>query len=187
MATFLIADTHFGHANILKYEGRPWDDIRDHDEGLIARWNEIVCPTDTVWHLGDVAVVTMSAEIRASGISANEAQSKHIRSILPRLNGTKYLVGGNHDKGRSNGWWRSAGFVEVWKYHKNFEGVEINGVLLSHKPLIDARKQNIHGHLHSGASDHRGPLLNPYSHQCVSVEQIDFRPILWQDVIRKFH
>ena len=58
--TFLIADTHFGHNNIinfLKPDGsklRNFLSIYDHDEYIIDKWNSVVKPEDKVYHLGDV-------------------------------------------------------------------------------------------------------------------------------------
>lgn len=170
--TWLIADTHFGHANILSYEGRPWTDITEHDEGIIARWNEVVEPGDTVWHLGDVALRSPGAAYKAL-----------VNAIIPRLNGRKRLVMGNHDRGRSATWWINAGFREAIKYPR---AVLVDGIMLSHVPMPDLGMPNIHGHLHSGASDHRGGLWDAATHQCVSVEQIDFRPVRWDEVVARF-
>ena len=50
---FYIADMHFGHKNILKYDKRPFADTGQMDEEIIRRWNERVCDDDTVYVLGD--------------------------------------------------------------------------------------------------------------------------------------
>lgn len=170
--TWLISDTHFGHAKILGYEGRPWDDIDEHDEALIARWNSVVEEGDTVWHLGDVALKSPSKEYKAL-----------VHRIIPRLNGRKRLVMGNHDRGRSATWWINVGFREAIKYPR---AIVVDGIVLSHVPMPDLGMPNIHGHLHSGDSNHRGGLWNPATHQCVSVEQIDFQPVRWEDIVARF-
>jgi calcineurin-like phosphoesterase family protein len=79
---FWTADTHFGHANIIRYCRRPFGSAREMDDALVANWNAIVGPRDTVSHLGDFA---------------HGADGKHIRSVFHRLNGIKRLVVGNHD------------------------------------------------------------------------------------------
>ena len=76
------SDTHFGHANVIKYSNRPFSDAASMDEALILNWNAVVAPTDTVWHLGDFGFT----------------KHQELETILRRLNGTKHLVFGNHDK-----------------------------------------------------------------------------------------
>lgn len=50
---FYIADTHFGHKNILKYDNRPFFTTEEMDNELVERWNAAVDPSDTVYILGD--------------------------------------------------------------------------------------------------------------------------------------
>lgn len=83
MARFFISDTHFGHERILTLgSGRPFSSIQEHDETIIERWNSVVKPTDTVYHLGDVALGKISESL----------------PLVGRLNGYKKLVPGNHDR-----------------------------------------------------------------------------------------
>lgn len=131
---WFISDTHFSHTNILKFEGekRPFSSIEEHDEELIRRWNNRVLPGDTVLHLGDVAFKPATS----------------LEDILPRLNGRKTLIPGNHDAG------------SLGRYLQYFEEVvgcvqdKQNGILFSHFPVhpqeLEYRyKVNVHGHTHS--------------------------------------
>jgi calcineurin-like phosphoesterase family protein len=81
MNTFFTSDTHFGHANIIKYCKRPFASVEEMDNTLIHNWNAIVRPEDTVYHLGDFAV--------GGGPAA---------PYLRRLNGKIQFCLGNHDK-----------------------------------------------------------------------------------------
>ena len=84
--TLWTADSHVGHRGILSprmHIPRVFASIQEHDETLVARWNAVVRPEDTVWHLGDFAYRCSEA---------------YARSIFSRLNGRKYLVRGNHDR-----------------------------------------------------------------------------------------
>jgi calcineurin-like phosphoesterase family protein len=81
MNTFFTSDTHFGHANIIRYCKRPFASVEEMDNTLIHNWNAVVRPEDTVYHLGDFAV--------GGGPAA---------PYLRRLNGTIYFCLGNHDK-----------------------------------------------------------------------------------------
>lgn len=76
---YYIGDTHFGHANILRLDGRPFSSIAENDECLISNWNETVTDTDDIWVLGDFAWAT--PEVYAQ-----------------RLRGRKHLIIGNHDR-----------------------------------------------------------------------------------------
>ena len=56
LETFIIADTHFGHENILKYEPMRKVYLGDRpDQRLRDIWNETISRNDTVFHLGDCA------------------------------------------------------------------------------------------------------------------------------------
>lgn len=132
---FFISDTHFGHANMLKfsnYDGtrmRPFDSIEELDELMVQNWNEMVKPTDKVYHLGDVCY-----------------RCKNENQILARLNGDKVLIRGNHDR-REAQWYL--------KYFRDVRGTHhIDGnYLLSHFPIHPDSKgrfvRNLHGHIHS--------------------------------------
>jgi calcineurin-like phosphoesterase family protein len=83
MTTFFSSDTHFGHANVIRYCNRPFEDVRAMDESLIRNWNSVVQPGDTIYHLGDFGFYR-----------ADEEYAK----VLRRLNGNKVFIFGNHDK-----------------------------------------------------------------------------------------
>lgn len=53
MINYYIADTHFGHRNVINFDGRPFHDITEMKLALIARWNRRVTNKDTVFILGD--------------------------------------------------------------------------------------------------------------------------------------
>jgi calcineurin-like phosphoesterase family protein len=79
---WFTSDHHWGHANIIRFSNRPYADVEEMNEALIANWNRVVGPHDVVYHLGDI-FLTQNAEALA---------------IRQRLNGRIRLVLGNHDK-----------------------------------------------------------------------------------------
>lgn len=49
-----IADWHYGHANVIGHDNRPFQTLAEMNEALVARWNGAVNPEDTVYVLGDM-------------------------------------------------------------------------------------------------------------------------------------
>lgn len=158
---FFIADTHFGDSNILNYENRPFKNISDMDRAMVNNWNGVVKSTDSVYIVGDF------------GAEGKEGQ------ILEQLNGKKFLIKGNHDI-ESNHYYRKAGFLEVYD-----KPIILNEFwIISHKPLYmntNMPYANIFGHIHNS------PLFKDFSshHYCVSVERINYTPILFENIIKK--
>lgn len=79
--TWFTADLHLGHDNIIEHCDRPFRNLDEMHEAIIARWNERVAPDDTVWLLGDVAL----------------GDREQTLPLVRRLHGHKRLVAGNHD------------------------------------------------------------------------------------------
>ncbi len=77
---WLSSDHHFGHANIIRLDERPFNDVEDMNRSMIGRWNARVKPEDTVLYLGDFSL-----------------SKKPLTEILPKLHGEKHLIAGNHD------------------------------------------------------------------------------------------
>jgi calcineurin-like phosphoesterase family protein len=59
MTQFFTTVTHFRDARIMRIDRRLFKSIADHDENLIAFWNETVGDDDEIWHLGDFAKGTL--------------------------------------------------------------------------------------------------------------------------------
>ncbi len=180
-SVFLVSDTHFGHTGVCRFtrdDGvtklRPWTDPDEMDEAMVKAWNETVKPTDKVYHLGDVVI------------------NRKALKTLHRLNGDKVLIRGNHDIFKDEEYREH--FRELRAYHV------MNGMILSHIPVHEESLGrfgvNIHGHLHAnrvkkprGYDVKTGTML--YSdeidtrYHCVCVEQTDFRPILFEDVMKR--
>jgi calcineurin-like phosphoesterase family protein len=172
-AVFLVSDTHFGHAGVCRFmrnDGvtklRPWDNPEEMDEEMIKRWNETVRPNDKVYHLGDVVI------------------NRRALATLGRLNGDKVLIRGNHDIFRDD---------EYRKYFRELRAYHVmNGMILSHIPIHEASLgrfgTNIHGHLHANRvlkSNMFGVDVLDVRYHCVCVEQTDFTPILFEEVIKR--
>jgi calcineurin-like phosphoesterase family protein len=82
---WFVADLHFGHANVIRYSGRPYADLDDMHRQLVANWNAVVRPRDYVIILGDLAMV-------------NRRNRDQMYALVAGLKGQKCLVYGNHDE-----------------------------------------------------------------------------------------
>ncbi|ALS22098.1 metallophosphoesterase [Paenibacillus naphthalenovorans] len=168
MEVWFTADTHFGHKNIIAYENRPFNSVEEMDEELIDNWNSYVEPYDLIFHLGDVFFYN----------------SKKQQEMIPRLNGRKILIRGNHDEGYSDSKFHQLGF-DVHNYYI------FDKFLLSHYPqqeeaLWELILQtdiigNVHGHVHS-----RIQGLDQNIYKCVSVELGQYRPFHIDEIYRHF-
>lgn len=54
---WFTADHHFGHADVIAWHRRPFDDTRSMDRAMIDDWNRVVDRNDLVYHLGDVTTL----------------------------------------------------------------------------------------------------------------------------------
>ena len=45
---FFTSDTHFDHANVIKYCNRPFRNKHEMNEAMIQNWNSVVKPGDTI-------------------------------------------------------------------------------------------------------------------------------------------
>lgn len=114
MTIFFTSDSHFGHARIIELCGRPFADVNEMNEALIQRWNSVVGPEDTVYHLGDFFM-----------------GPKETVFLRKRLNGKIILIKGNHDK--KDAVLKEAGVNEI---HRSLE-LELDGhkLFLAHIPM----------------------------------------------------
>lgn len=84
--TFVIADTHFGDASIIRAIGRPFDSIEEMDNFMIEKWNSVVSKDDDIIVVGDFLALP------------KENKKEYVFDILSKLNFKNIeLVMGNHD------------------------------------------------------------------------------------------
>lgn len=168
---YLFSDPHFGHANVI-LNLRHFRTVEEHDELIVTNWNKTVTKRDIVYLLGDVTMENKKYE------------------ILSRLNGTIYVIGGNHDMVKHS--------AELMKYVTGIGGtVDYKGFQLTHVPIHPREfyssivttkriiRANIHGHVH--AEYMRDNFGRPdYNYINVSAEVINYTPIPFE-IIEKYH
>lgn len=143
MSIRYLSDCHFSHRNILRYDNRPWQNVADMEREMIALWNKTVAPNDAVYILGDV-------------VWSNKYEEW--RRILSWLNGTLYIVKGNHDKTEILERLANDGVIAGWSHQIVVQDPDQNGksryVVLNHSPMpffVNMHHDNtyhLYGHVH---------------------------------------
>ena len=183
---FFSSDQHFGHRNVVKFCNRPYADEKEMGKALIENWHNVVGPDDIIVTMGDF-------------FWFNDSQS--IKKVVNQLNGTIYMVLGNHDKKES---FRRCdpekliildGISHIFLrcedenrwYEKTFE------IVCCHYPLMtwshrDRGAINLFGHIHSGwmrSCDDYDQMLPLWRGQQldVGVDNQNFTPVVFEDVL----
>lgn len=185
MNVFFCADLHLGHAKICEMTGRPFSSVPEMNEALIANHNSVVKPDDIVWFLGDVAMGQISDSL----------------PLVARMNGTKHLILGNHDRPSLLYHHKTEAkrqhFVEMYSQYfastqesttlvlgghefllhhlpyndPTFVDHAYEGRYSEHQPLDDGETILLHGHVHT-AWKRRGPrMIN------VGVDMWNYTPV----------
>ena len=155
--TWYTSDLHLSHSNILRFCNRPFDNVEEMNETLIANYNECVNPGDDVYILGDFAF--------HNGL-------RHFR----RLNGNKHLILGNHDKRN-----RIRGILFAWVKDVYLQRVGDTKIWLSH---YSHRRwpSSHHGSIHLyGHGHHNSPFYGRSLD--VGVDGWDYRPVNLDTII----
>jgi len=173
---WFTSDHHFGHANIIGYTGRPFKSVEEMDGEMISRWNEVVGPDDTVYHLGDFTL------------------GPDIVRYAANLNGHIRIIPGGHDKRwlkRYDGSLPNLGVLD-WLVIFGMPGYKIT---LCHYPLLSWEQSHrgmphFHGHCHGtigrmGASgDRQLPPGRVIGRRVdVGVDCWDFYPVSWSTLL----
>lgn len=138
---FFTSDQHFCHANVIKYDGRPFNDVEEMNEQLILNWNSVVGEKDVVFYLGDLSFD------RGSG---------NTQRIVNELNGKIHYILGNHDDERDI---RKLNRFETISDYVNLSIVDLDnprkkqGIMMMHYPILSWDKAHhgdwhLHGHCH---------------------------------------
>lgn len=179
MNVWFTSDQHYSHTNLcekfIRDDGTPartfipdgetvargFTSVLEMDEVMIERHNRTVGQFDKIYFLGDVCF-----------------NLTRYHSIMPRLNGKKRLILGNHDK------------FDWAEYGRHFEKVmeswqPVRNILFTHRPIYlgaedhhEKVKANVHGHIHNHV------IPSPvYLNICV--EQTNYTPIHWDEIVTR--
>lgn len=168
---YFTADLHFSHEKIIKHTNRPFHTVDEMNKRMIKNWNNIVSPQDEVYILGDFTM--------KGGIIAN--------LYLQSLNGTKYLIRGNHDNFIEDKAFDKGLFQWIKDYHE-VEYMNYKFVLF-HYPILEWNKEghgsiHLHGHIHSDISYNLKMIKDQVKRYDVGVDANDYTPISIEEIIR---
>lgn len=160
---YLLADTHFNHQALT-------DVYNDRPEGftdlIIDNWAEALSGGGTTIHMGDV-------------IFSCAGDLKH---LLEKVQGTKILVKGNHDKRKDN-WYLSHGFDFICdSFSLN---TKKGNILFTHEPqleLPDKYDYNVHGHTHGNSHRLQSWMMYP-KYLELALERTDYKPVALDDFL----
>lgn len=153
MKRWFISDTHFSHANIIGYTGRPFETAQEMNQILIHNWNDSIDPDDQVFFLGDFGL----------------GDVEHLHSIYSQLNGNKICIRGNHDKNAS--FMTRVGFNIVLE--SAYIKIGRHTVELIHIPSYPPPAHfQLHGHVHE-----KKPNKLVSNQLNLSVEVWDYKPV----------
>lgn len=171
---FVISDPHFGHANIIKYCGRPFENVYDMDDDIILNINEEVEQDDTLYILGDIAFAPKNKYLQT------------IRHYLSRIICRNIiLILGNHDKDI---------LKNYYPVLPPITELEIMGekYVLSHYPLASYNGQyrgayHLYGHCHANLEKSMNDAFPSRLSMDVGVDNIyritgKFRPVSFQEI-----
>ena len=176
MTTYFGSDTHFFHANVIKYCNRPFSTVEEMNAHYISEWQKKVNPADTVYFLGDFCF----------------AGTTKAKEILDQLPGYKILIRGNHDFQIKPKRWLELGFAE---YHTHLYLPELD-VNLCHFPYLqDGADQRypelrlkdegitlLHGHIHSKKENRLSLTSQGTKMYDVGVDANGYSLVTWEQI-----
>ena len=176
---FYTSDLHFGHANAIKFDDRPFADVEEMNKAMIHNWNSRVGKNDTVYILGDFSF-----------------RLKDPEPILARLKGHKRLILGNHDQVIMGSEKLQSYFDDIQKMDYVSDRDKL--IVMCHYPIAEWNKKNrgayhFYGHIHKsspevyrfmtsqGRAYNAGCMLNNYM-PCTADEVIRNNEIYQQTI-----
>ncbi len=181
------SDTHFGHANIIKYSERPFTfpDIFVMDSLMLQHMKEADDAGKIIFHCGDFVF-----------------NPKTLLETSWRPTGKHYIILGNHDKnadqkGKYRKLYREfftniVGESKTWRNNSLLLQLDNIRLLLSHEPQkrFDWAQYNIYGHHHNNM--YRNPqmfiddydwIFNNDKYLNAGVDLTNFKPVSFDELL----
>lgn len=161
---YYIADLHFFHAALNEHmDHRGFGSVEEMNEYMVARWNGKVRRNDDVVVIGDLSW----------------GKAEETNALLKRLNGTLYLITGNHDRILFD---RKVD-VSRFKWMKPYEELSDNKrkVVLCHYPIMcyngqyrldkngEPKTYMLYGHVHDSMDQRLLEQFQEITHNTVTM------------------
>ncbi len=172
---WFTSDIHLGHEKALDFTIRPWQQIDEMNEGIIANINAKVKKKDELYILGDYSF----------RIPALEAAVLRKKIICEKV----HLVPGNHDKD-----WNHKPVQGTFIVEPPIKVLKENGrkFVLSHFPMMDWQSMShesihLHGHIHSQGSlyNEMNRMQGVYRYD-VGVDANNYTPVSMEEILTWF-
>jgi len=144
---WFTGDEHYFHENIIEYSKRPYGDVHEMNEALIANHNSVVGKTDIVIHVGDFTL-----------------KSKPVaETIIKRLKGQHVFLKGSHDRWLKNG-------HEIWEKMVDDQYIVCCHYAMRRWPRSHYESWQLYGHSHGKLV----PFVNQWD---VGVDNNNYFPV----------
>lgn len=172
---WFTSDMHLGHEKALDFTIRPWQQVDEMNEGIIANVNAKVKKKDELYILGDYSF----------RIPALEAAVLRKKIICEKV----HLVPGNHDKD-----WNHKPVQGTFIVEPPIKVLKENGrkFVLSHFPMMDWQSMShesihLHGHIHSQGSlyNEMNRMQGVYRYD-VGVDANNYTPVSMEEILTWF-
>jgi calcineurin-like phosphoesterase family protein len=181
-----ISDTHFGHANIIKYCERPFEfpHTGEMDALMLNGLQQADEMGKTIFHMGDFLF-----------------NPENLLKSKWRPKGDHYIILGNHDKhADKDGKYRKLyrefftniiGHSRQWRMNSFYMNLDNRRLVLSHEPQrhLGWAQYNIYGHHHNNMIRHTDRFTNEYdwlfgrdTHFNAGVELTNYRPVTYDEL-----
>ncbi len=176
MSTYFSADWHLDHANIIKYDGRPFKTVEQMNEAILLGAAQTLKRGDNFYFLGDFS------------LNKNAHSSEEHMRRLASIGANLYFIKGNHDKKETIKLYQQFGvYLGEQKKIRVQDTAHPDGsqeIVLNHYRM-DVWDKSHHGvfHLH-GHSHHSLPERN--TARCMDVgvngSWYDYKPVSYDQV-----
>lgn len=167
---FFTGDLHIGHANIIKFQNRPFASVHKMNLSLVENWNNVVDPQDFIFVLGDFFFCRPEA----------------IKQIAQKLNGNIHLVLGNHDH-ESRGFYSNLFHGQIYDYLDLKVDTSVNKaglIACFHYPIHRWNKCH-HGSIHLHGHIHASEPITGINRYDVGVDANNYTPVSLRTIVER--